>query len=126
MRKFYVLVALFGMLLTSMSAQTFQGELLSEYVDPRIGSEGLGRVFVGPSCPFGMVKPSPDCTVHPNSGWFPMPEQVNGFAQVHVSGTGGGPKYGNVLITPFGSGMDRTHRLSGIREHPVGILRYTL
>ena len=111
MRKFYVLVALFGMLLTSMSAQTFQGELLSEYVDPRIGSEGLGRVFVGPSCPFGMVKPSPDCTVHPNSGWLPMPEQVNGFAQVHVSGTGGGPKYGNVLITPFGSGMDRTEHI---------------
>ena len=31
---------------------------LSRYVDPRIGSEGLGRVFIGPSCPFGMVKPS--------------------------------------------------------------------
>lgn len=42
---------------------------LSDYVDPRIGSEGLGRVFIGPSCPYGMVKPSPDCTVHPNSGW---------------------------------------------------------
>lgn len=60
---------------------------LSDYVDPRIGSEGLGRVFIGPSCPYGMVKPSPDCTVHPNSGWLPMPEQVNGFSQVHVSGT---------------------------------------
>ena len=36
---------------------------LSDYVDPRIGSEGLGRVFIGPSCPYGMVKPSPDCTV---------------------------------------------------------------
>ena len=23
---------------------------LSDYVDPRIGSEGLGRVFIGPSC----------------------------------------------------------------------------
>lgn len=74
---------------------------LADYVDPRIGSEGLGRVFVGPSAPFGMVKPSPDCTVAPNSGWLPMPSQVNGFAQVHVSGTGGGPKYGNILIQPF-------------------------
>ena len=26
---------------------------LSDYVDPRIGSEGLGRVFIGPSCPYG-------------------------------------------------------------------------
>ena len=74
---------------------------LSQYVDPRIGSEGLGRVFIGPSWPYGMAKPSPDCTVHPNSGWLPMPEQVNGFAQVHVSGTGGGPKYGNILVMPF-------------------------
>ena len=33
------------------SAQT----QLTDYVDPRIGSEGLGRVFIGPSCPYGMV-----------------------------------------------------------------------
>ncbi|MDE6071293.1 MAG: GH92 family glycosyl hydrolase, partial [Muribaculaceae bacterium] len=80
-------------------------EKLTDYVDPKIGSEGLGRVFIGPSMPFGMVKPSPDCTVSPNSGWMPAPTQVNGFAQVHVSGTGGGPKYGNILIQPFvGSG----------------------
>ena len=78
----------------------------SSFVDPKIGSEGLGRVFIGPSMPFGMVKPSPDCTVSPNSGWLPMPVQVNGFAQVHVSGTGGGPKYGNILVTPFGKGLD--------------------
>ena len=74
---------------------------VTDYVDPLIGSEGLGRVFVGPSCPFGMVKPSPDCTTAPNSGWLPMPERVDGFAQTHVSGTGGGPKYGNILIMPF-------------------------
>lgn len=74
---------------------------LTQYVDPMIGAVGTGRVVVGPSCPFGMVKPSPDCTVKNNSGWAPMPEQVDGFSQTHVSGTGGGPKYGNVLIMPF-------------------------
>ncbi len=74
---------------------------VTDYVDPKIGSEGLGRVFIGPSMPYGMVKPSPDCTSSPNSGWLPMPVQVNGFSQVHVSGTGGGPKYGNILIQPF-------------------------
>jgi len=76
---------------------------LTLYVDPMIGSEGVGRVFIGPSYPFGMVKPSPDCTVAPNSGWLPMPVQVNGFSQTHVSGTGGGPKYGNVLVMPYNS-----------------------
>ncbi|WP_297272483.1 GH92 family glycosyl hydrolase [uncultured Bacteroides sp.] len=84
---------------------------LGRYVDPRIGSEGLGRVFIGPSCPFGMVKPSPDCTPSPNSGWLPMPERVDGFAQVHVSGTGGGPKYGNVLVTPFLGALNQTQHL---------------
>lgn len=96
---------------------------LSQYVDPRIGSEGLGRVFIGPSCPYGMVKPSPDCTPSPNSGWLPMPERVDGFAQVHVSGTGGGPKYGNVLVTPFGNGMDRVNHYD-YREYEIIRLGY--
>ena len=83
----------------------------TNYVDPRIGSEGLGRVFIGPSCPFGMVKPSPDCTSRNNSGWAPMPEQVNGFGQVHVSGTGGGCKYGNILIQPFTGPLEGTSHI---------------
>ncbi len=71
-----------------------------QYVDPRIGSVGVGRTFPGPSMPFGMVKPGPDCGVRPNAGWAPMPEPVTGFSQTHVSGTGGGQKYGNILIQP--------------------------
>lgn len=88
----------------------FQAEAgsLTDYIDPRIGSEGLGRVFIGPCTPFGMVRPSPDCTPSPNSGWLPMPERVDGFAQVHVSGTGGGPKYGNILLQPFSGKLDDT------------------
>ena len=78
-----------------------------QYVDPRIGSEGVGRTFPGPSMPFGMCKPGPDCTIKPNAGWAPMPEVVTGFSQTHVSGTGGGQKYGNILIQPFLSGERR-------------------
>jgi predicted alpha-1,2-mannosidase len=37
----------------------------------------------------------------PNAGWERMPEAVKGFSQTHVSGTGGGQKYGNILIQPF-------------------------
>ena len=85
------------LLLFSMSAlaQVWQ------FVDPRIGSEGVGRTFPGPSMPFGMCKPGPDCTIKPNAGWAPMPEVVTGFSQTHVSGTGGGQKYGNILIQPL-------------------------
>lgn len=84
------------------------GERLAGYIDPKIGSEGLGRVFIGPATPFGMVRPSPDCTPSPNSGWLPMPERVDGFGQVHVSGTGGGPKYGNILLQPFSGDLTQT------------------
>ena len=93
-----ILTACLLLLSAAISAQVWQ------YVDPRIGSEGVGRTFPGPSMPFGMCKPGPDCTVKPNAGWAPMPEVVTGFSQTHVSGTGGGQKYGNILIMPFVSG----------------------
>ncbi len=89
-------------------------EVVSYYVDPRIGSEGLGRVFVGPCVPFGMVKPGPDCGVSNNAGWAPSPAKVSGFSQTHVSGTGGGPKYGNILVRPF-SGPDQTRKGESIK-----------
>lgn len=73
-----------------------------KYVDPLIGSVGEGNVFIGPSSPFGMVKPGPDCLKSSNSGYSPdITKPIYGFSQVHVSGTGGGPKYGNVSIMPF-------------------------
>lgn len=86
------------------------------FVDPMIGSEGEGRVFPGPSMPYGMCKPGPDCVSMPNAGWAPMPEAVLGFSQTHVSGTGGGQKYGNILLQPFAGKAGQTtylqHRLS--------------
>ena len=88
------------MLLWLLAAIVCRGQVW-QYVDPRIGSEGVGRTFPGPSMPFGMCKPGPDCTIKPNAGWAPMPEVVTGFSQTHVSGTGGGQKYGNILIQPF-------------------------
>ncbi|OOV17388.1 GH92 family glycosyl hydrolase [Flavobacterium sp. LM4] len=94
------------------------------YVDPMIGSEGDGRVFIGPSCPYGMVKPSPDCTVSPNSGWLPLPKEVTGFSQVHVSGTGGGPKYGNIQIMPFSGSLDKLDQTSHRAEENVKLGYY--
>nr|WP_315251127.1 GH92 family glycosyl hydrolase [uncultured Flavobacterium sp.] len=97
---------------------------LHNYVDPMIGSEGDGRVFVGPSCPYGMVKPSPDCTSRPNSGWLPLPVEVTGFSQVHVSGTGGGPKYGNIQIMPFSGALDKLDQTSHRAEENVKLGYY--
>ena len=92
--RFFILLWCLCGLLGNLMAQQWQD------IDPRIGSVGVGRTFPGPSMPFGMVKPGPDCGVKPNAGWAPMPEPVSGFSQTHVSGTGGGQKYGNILIQP--------------------------
>lgn len=120
-RKIFIL----PVLILSVASLFAQEAALNSYVDPRIGSEGLGRVFIGPSCPFGMVKPSPDCTASPNSGWLPMPKQVDGFSQVHVSGTGGGPKYGNILVMPFSEGMNRTHHIDYRKDETIKLGYYS-
>jgi predicted alpha-1,2-mannosidase len=112
-------------MILAVSALGMSAERLTDYVDPKIGSEGLGRVFIGPSAPFGMVKPSPDCTASPNSGWLPMPEQVNGFGQVHVSGTGGGPKYGNILVTPFNGALTATEHIDYRANETISLGYYS-
>jgi predicted alpha-1,2-mannosidase len=76
-------------------------EDVTQYVDPFIGTQGGGNTFPGAAWPFGMVKLGPDCgKLDTNSGYSPG-DTVRGFSHVHVSGTGGGPKYGNILIYPF-------------------------
>lgn len=69
-------------------------------IDPLLGVAGGGNTFPGPSLPFGMIKPGPDMGDNSgNAGWQPKGD-INGFSQTHVSGTGGGDKYGNILVQP--------------------------
>jgi predicted alpha-1,2-mannosidase len=67
-------------------------------VDPFIGADGGGNVVPGPCLPFGMVKLSPDCDLDFSNSGYVSGRPIVGFSHVHVSGTGGGPKYGNVLV----------------------------
>jgi predicted alpha-1,2-mannosidase len=73
------------------------------YIDPFLGASGGGNVFPGAVVPFGMIKPGPDMAApaghDANAGWNPDGD-IRGFSQTHVSGTGGGAKYGNILIMP--------------------------
>ena len=69
-------------------------------VDPFLGSDGEGNTFPGATLPFGMLKAGPDTGDNSaNAGWTAN-EPINGFSQTHVSGTGGGAKYGNILVQP--------------------------
>lgn len=71
---------------------------LIRYVDPFIGAVGEGHTFPGATLPYGMVKLGPDCApLNSNSGYKPD-GAIHGVSHVHVSGTGGPPKYGNVLV----------------------------
>jgi predicted alpha-1,2-mannosidase len=81
----------------------------SSDVDPMLGADKGGNVFVGPTLPFGMAKPGPDYGDNEaNAGWKAS-GKLNGFSQLHVSGTGGGPKYGNILIQPMMGKADPAH-----------------
>jgi predicted alpha-1,2-mannosidase len=118
-KRFFYAIAVF-VFLQSITAQS----QYHQFVDPLIGSEGLGNVFIGPSCPYGMVKPGPDCDKAANSGYSPdMKKPVYGFSQIHVSGTGGGAKYGNISVMPF-SGDYESIRQESLRENEIAKLGY--
>jgi predicted alpha-1,2-mannosidase len=90
-------------------------------VDPFIGTDGMGynqgQTFVGPTLPFGMVKPGPDSGgflprkaaswAHTSGYWY-ADDEIEGFSQLHFSGTGI-EDYGNFLFMPTdGMNADKT------------------
>jgi len=105
----------------------------SRFVDPMLGTAGGGNVFPGPVVPFGMIKPGPDMTFGArdyNAGWNDQ-GAIRGFSQTHVSGTGGGAKYGNILIqpttgpiAPFDAASDRSDEHAAAGLYAVTLNRF--
>src|ERR1044072_3153582 len=77
-----------------------QTRRLIEYADPFVGTENGGNIVPGAQVPFGFVHASPD-TDRPTTAGYRPGENIHGFSQTHVSGTGGASKYGNFLTTPL-------------------------
>ena len=104
--KLSVRVALI-LLPVMLSGPATRGQFASR-VDPLLGVSGGGNVFPGPAVPFGLIKPGPDMVPlegnDANAGWNES-GNILGFSQTHVSGTGGGAKYGNILVMPTTGGM---------------------
>lgn len=74
---------------------------LTQNVDPFIGVDWGGNVFIGAALPFGMVKLGPDMQTFDGrqSGFgYSSYGEVLGFSHLHLSGAQG--KYGNILIAP--------------------------
>ena len=104
MSKNGILVLIFLLFVHMVHAQADTD--LIQFVDPFIGTKGDGNTFPGASLPYGMVKLGPDCgNKRSNSGYIPD-EIIHGFSHTHVSGTGGGAKYGNILVMPFTGPFD--------------------
>jgi predicted alpha-1,2-mannosidase len=103
-----------------------QAEEAASHVDPWIGTEGAGNTIIGPSLPFGMIKPGPDTGKNDrNSGWGKNGD-INGFSQTHVNGTGGGCKYGNILIQPITGLLVIGDTASPREEEQASLCYYTV
>jgi predicted alpha-1,2-mannosidase len=74
-------------------------ESLSNWVDPFIGVE-IGNTLPGPQLPFGLVRLGPDVAPPNNTTGYRSDKPIRGFSHNHLSGTGGGARYGNVMIIP--------------------------
>lgn len=99
--------------LVSSSSPTYDRRILelimlpsfAALVDPFIGVTGGGHVFPGATSPFGSVKLGIDTTDTAglsigsnNAGW--SYSNVSAISYLHVSGTGGGAKYGVLSQIP--------------------------
>jgi predicted alpha-1,2-mannosidase len=123
---------LLAIVLVLTSAPWLSGQT-AKYVDPFLGIDGEGNTIPGPSLPFGMIKPGPDVGRNDqNSGWAANGD-INGFSQTHVSGAGGGPKYGNILIEPTigapqaaGYGSERENEQGALGYYRVTLKRYAI
>ncbi len=102
----------------------------SAFVDPFIGTQGGGNVFPGPALPFGMVKLGPDTTKLGTAG-YTADGDIVGFSHLHMSGVGGGPKYGVVLLVPTTGPLQvadhaspRADEIASVGRYAVRLTRY--
>lgn len=87
------------------------------YVDPYIGTDGHGHVFLGANLPFGAVQVGPTNFTRGwdwCSGYHYSDSIMIGFAQTHLSGTGIGD-LGDVMLMPY-TGPLKTN--PGTQEQP--------
>lgn len=90
-----------------------QSERVSDYVNPIIGTNGMGHTFPGACVPFGLVQLSPDTDTIPHNvngeyqkdaykycaGYQYSDPTIVGFSHTHLSGTGHSD-LGDILIMP--------------------------
>ena len=103
---------------------------VSKYVNPMIGTTGMGHCFPGACAPFGAVQLSPDTDTIPHNvggkyqthvydycaGYQYTDNTIVGFSHTHLSGTGHSD-LGDILLMPQTGALQLN---PGTREDPDG------
>ena len=101
-----------------------------DYVNPMIGTEGMGHTFPGACAPFGIVQLSPETDTIPHNvdgkyqsrvyeycaGYQYSDNTIVGFSHTHLSGTGHSD-LGDILIMPQTGALKLN---PGTKENPDG------
>ena len=110
-RKLLFCVVAMAMATTALFAQ--QAKRPVDYVNPMIGTDGMGHTFPGACVPFGIVQLSPDTDTIPHNidgkyqkkvyeycaGYQYHDTTIVGFSHTHFSGTGHSD-LGDILVMP--------------------------
>ena len=102
----------------------------ADYVNPFIGTEGMGHTFPGACAPFGIVQLSPETDTIPHNvngryqgkvydycaGYQHTDNTIVGFSHTHLSGTGHSD-LGDVLLMPQTGALQLN---PGTKENPDG------
>lgn len=100
----------------------------TQYVNPFIGTDGMGHTFPGACVPFGIIQLSPDNDTIPHNvdgryqskvydycaGYQYSANTIVGFSHTHLSGTGHSD-LGDILIMPT---TGKLYLNPGTKEHP--------
>lgn len=109
MKKSFFLLLLLAVLFFTVKAQN-----PADYVNPFIGTNGMGHTFPGACYPYGAVQLSPDTDTVPHNingvyqphaydycaGYQHRDKTIVGFSHTHFSGTGHSD-LGDILIMPY-------------------------
>lgn len=110
-KRIYYLLTTFLLLLPMGLTAASVSKDYAKYVDPLIGSDGHGHVFVGANVPFGAVQLGP-MNIYKGwdwvSGYHYSDSIIIGFSHNHLSGTGCSD-LGDVSLMPY-TGTERTLR----------------
>lgn len=107
MKQFNLVISLFVFFALAVSCSTTEKPAtestdFTQFVDPLIGSDYHGHVFVGASVPFGMMQLGPNNQTQGwdwCSGYHYTDSVLIGFAHTHLSGTGIGD-LGDIVFMP--------------------------